>query len=55
MKKPHEIHWKSAKRTLQHVWGTVYLKMHYNSGGLLYWLVSLIHIGLDPPMIEIVL
>jgi hypothetical protein len=31
MKTPLEIHWKSAKRILQHVWDTFQFKIHYNS------------------------
>jgi hypothetical protein len=45
MKTPHEIHWKEAKRILQYVWGTIQFGIHYSSGGLLCWLVSLIQIG----------
>jgi hypothetical protein len=45
MKTPHEIHWKEDKRILRYVCGTVQFEIHYSSGGLLYWLVSLIQIG----------
>jgi hypothetical protein len=42
---PHESHWKEAKRILHYVHGTNQFGIHYSSGGLLYWLVSLIQIG----------
>jgi hypothetical protein len=53
MKKPHEIHWKEAKRILQCVWSTIQFGIYYSSGGLLCWLVSLIQIGSMTLMIEI--
>jgi hypothetical protein len=45
MQTPHESHWKAAKRILCYVRGTVQFGIHYSSGGLPYWLVSLIQIG----------
>jgi hypothetical protein len=33
MKKPHESHWKEAKRILHYVHGTVQFGIHYSSGG----------------------
>jgi hypothetical protein len=45
MQTPHEIHWKSNKRILRYVRGTVHFEIHYSSGGILYWLVSIIQIG----------
>jgi hypothetical protein len=52
MKTPHESHWKEAKRILRYVCGTIQFGIHYSLGGLLYWLVSLIQIGLMTLMIE---
>jgi hypothetical protein len=45
MQTPHEIHWKADKRILLYVCGTIQFEIHYSSGGLLFWLVSLIQIG----------
>jgi hypothetical protein len=33
MKKPHESHWKEAKRILLYVHGIVQFGIHYSSGG----------------------
>jgi hypothetical protein len=55
MKKPHETHWKAAKRIFRYVCGTVQFWIHYSSGGVLYCSVSLIHIGSGTLMIEILL
>jgi hypothetical protein len=33
MQTPHEIHWKTTKRILRYVCGTVQFGIHYNSGG----------------------
>jgi hypothetical protein len=52
MKKPYEIHWKVAKWVLRYVRGKVQFEIHYSSGGLLYWFVSLIQIGPATLMIK---
>jgi hypothetical protein len=52
MKTPHEIHWKEAKRILRYVWVQFSSGYITTQGGLLYWLVSLIHIGSMTLMIE---
>jgi hypothetical protein len=52
MQTPHEIHWKAAKRILHYVRGTIQFGIHYSSGGVLYWLVSLIQIGSATLMIR---
>jgi hypothetical protein len=52
MQTPHESHWKAAKRILHYVRGTIQFEIHYSSGGLLYWLVSLIQIGPTTLMIR---
>jgi hypothetical protein len=52
MQTPHEIHWKEDKMILLYVCGTVQFMIHYISRGLLYWLVSLIQIGLTNLMIR---
>ena len=33
MQTTHEIHWKTTKRILQYVWGTVSFEIHYSSWG----------------------
>jgi hypothetical protein len=33
MKTPHESHWKTTKRILHYVHGTVQFRIHYSSGG----------------------
>jgi hypothetical protein len=45
MQTPHESHWKAAKRIHCYICGTVQFKIHYSSGGLLYWLVSRFRLG----------
>jgi hypothetical protein len=33
MQIPHESHWKTTKRILRYVRGTIQFKIHYSSGG----------------------
>ena len=55
MQKPHESHYKVAKRILRYIRGTMQFGIHYSIGEHICWLVSLIYILLTIPMIEILL